>query len=278
MSRPLALACICALVALVKAQPSLENSCATIETTGGAPAGSICKFPFVYRGVEFHSCTTADSREKRLWCGTEDWGTQTGPITSGWGYCNEELCKEIPVILEEEPESKGSDTSRNNAIVAAAISFAVCVLVIVGAVLLYNRRPNNTSDKHNVEGTPKKKIKLEHPKSTDAGSENTYALAQKRDSASVDEDNGIYDMASPNTELAKSEANYDHRTQTDQWQTVQQMIESRNSVEVPKVDVKAITAIAEEKKADPEDAIVLSPDAPKPKLALVNKEVHFVAL
>ena len=58
------------------------------KTTGGDP----CVFPFIYRGTEYNSCTTASMGvfSSGLWCSTEtnDDNTYNGK----WGSCSDKEC------------------------------------------------------------------------------------------------------------------------------------------------------------------------------------------
>ena len=46
-----------------------------------------CVFPFMYKGIEYTSCTTKDACTNCFWCGTR----YSVTFDAGWGMCTE-LC------------------------------------------------------------------------------------------------------------------------------------------------------------------------------------------
>ena len=56
-------------------RPSHRTSCYTIS---GSDSYSDCRFPFIYNGVTYTGCTTADDWDAKPWCMTND----------AWGHCH----------------------------------------------------------------------------------------------------------------------------------------------------------------------------------------------
>jgi hypothetical protein len=50
------------------------------RTCGGTAHGASCVFPFTYKGVEYHACTSVDHDQR--WCKTRSWQNYT------WGNCD----------------------------------------------------------------------------------------------------------------------------------------------------------------------------------------------
>ena len=70
-------------------QPISPTGCAT---TSGPDRNKECKFPFVFRGVNWNGCTVVDEPSYKPWCATER-DKKNNPLTSDgnyfttWGYC-----------------------------------------------------------------------------------------------------------------------------------------------------------------------------------------------
>jgi hypothetical protein len=78
--------------------PSQARQC----TTGG----NSCIFPFLYKGREFHSCTTFDSANGKAWCATSV--NQGGNVYGGWEDCAR--CAGNPTFPRRTPHKEPSQT------------------------------------------------------------------------------------------------------------------------------------------------------------------------
>lgn len=67
--------------------------CATF-TSGGNANGAVCKFPFIYQGSAYYSCTTINNNGQ-LWCAT----TLSYDDDKLWGNC-QGMFKNFPMMLD----------------------------------------------------------------------------------------------------------------------------------------------------------------------------------